>query len=349
MRKLSHLAQIKSKIFLLIFISSIPLRAASEEFINSLGMKFILIPAGSFLMGRTESIESMQKVFPEFEASRFHDLGDELPAHEVKISSPFFLGKYEVTVGEFRKFIKKSGYIPESIKDGTGGYGFNEKYDPGATIKKDAFEGRDLKYSWKNPGFAQTDRDPVTNITWNDAVNFAKWLSKKEKKKYRLPTEAEWEYACLAKTQSRFGVADDPQSLSFYANLYDQSALRYWNRWNDVAQKYSDGFPFTAPVGSFKPNAYGIHDMNGNVWEWVSDFYSDQYPSDARSNPTGPRSGDLRVRRGGSWHTWSLYSRCQFRNWNTADTRYTLVGVRLLLEKSHRSINIKRDHRHQNR
>jgi formylglycine-generating enzyme required for sulfatase activity len=339
----------KSKILFFSFIFSIPLHGHTEEFVNSLGMKFVLIPSGSFLMGRTESIESMQKAFPEFEVSRFHDLADELPAHEVKIDRAFFLGKYEVTVGEFKKFLQKSGYTPESIRDKSGGYGYNKKYDPDTTIKKDAFEGRDPKYSWKNPGFSQTDRDPVTNITWNDAVNLAKWLSKKEGKKYRLPTEAEWEYACLAKTQSRFGVVDDPQSLSFYANLYDQSAVRYWGKWNNFAQKDSDGFPFTAPVGSLKPNSYGLHDMNGNVWEWVSDFYSDQYPSDAVTNPTGPVSGDLRVRRGGSWHTWALYSRCQFRNWNTADTRYTLVGVRLLLEKGDRHPRIKQAHRHQNK
>ena len=338
MGKLSYLAQVKLKILFLISIFLIPLHSHPEEFINSLGMRFVLIPAGAFLMGRTESIESMQKAFPGFEASRFHDLGDELPAHKVNISKPFFLGKYEVTVGEFKKFIEESGYLPESIKDKTGGYGFNEKYDASTTIKKDAFAGRDPKYSWKNPGFAQTDRDPVTNITWNDAFNLAKWLSKKEGKRYRLPTEAEWEYACLAKTQSRFGIADDPQSLRFYANLYDQSALKYWNKWHNFVQKYSDGFPFTAPVGSFKPNAYGLYDMNGNVWEWVSDFYANKYPSDTVYNPTGPLSGDLRVRRGGSWHTWSLYARCQFRNWNTADTRYTLVGVRLLLEMDHRSM-----------
>ena len=338
---------VKSKIVFFILAFSSPLPAYAEEFINSLGMAFVLIPAGSFVMGRTESIESMRKVFPEFEASRFHDLGDELPAHAVKIGKEFFLGKYEVTVGEFKKFLENSGYVPESIRDKTGGYGYNKKYDPSTTIKKDAFEGRDLKYSWKNPGFAQTDRDPVTNITWNDAVNLANWLSKKEGKTYRLPTEAEWEYACLANTQSRFGVGDDSQSLSFYANLYDQSATTYWDKWVNFAQKASDGFPFTAPVGSFKPNAYGLYDMNGNVWEWVSDFYADHYPSDAVDNPVGPPSGELRIRRGGSWHTWALYARCQFRNWNTADTRYTLVGVRLLLEKHSPATQIKRNHRHQ--
>ena len=147
MGKLSYLAQVKLKILFLISIFLIPLHSHPEEFINSLGMRFVLIPAGAFLMGRTESIESMQKAFPGFEASRFHDLGDELPAHKVNISKPFFLGKYEVTVGEFKKFIEESGYLPESIKDKTGGYGFNEKYDASTTIKKDAFAGRDPKYS----------------------------------------------------------------------------------------------------------------------------------------------------------------------------------------------------------
>ena len=223
--------------------------------------------------------------------------------------------------------------MPESIRDKTGGYGYNKDYDPETTVKKDAFEGRDPKYSWENPGFPQTERDPVTNITWNDAVYLAKWLSEKEGKHYRLPTEAEWEYSCLANTKTRFGVGDDPESLSAYANLYDQSTAKNWDKWKDFAQKQSDGFAFTAPVGSFKPNNFGLYDMSGNVWEWVSDFYADQYEAGKALDPTGPKEGELQIRRGGAWHTWSLYSRCQYRNWNTATTRYTLVGVRLLLEK----------------
>jgi len=306
--------------------------AQPEQFVNSLGITFSRIPAGTFVMGRTESLGTLRKDFPQFEDSRFTQFDDELPAHKVTISRSYFLSKYEVTVGQFKAFLKESGYVPESIRDKTGGYGYNKDYDPSKTEKGDAFEGRDPKYSWENPGFVQTDDHPVTNVTWNDAVFLAQWLSKKEGKKYRLPTEAEWEYACLAGSQTRFGVGDDPDAVSAYANLFDQTTAKNWPKWQNFAQKQADGFPFTAPVGSFKPNKYGLYDMSGNVWEWVSDFYSSPYVPDAVIDPIGPARGELQIRRGGSWHTWALYSRCQFRNWNTAETRYTLVGIRLLLE-----------------
>ena len=308
--------------------------ANAKDYSNTLGMKFVLIPAGTFVMGRTESTESLRQAFPAFEASRIEQLTDELPAHPVEITKSFYLGQHEVTVGQFRKFLEASGYVPESIRDQTGGYGYNKDYDPASTVKQDAFEGRHPKYSWQNPGFAQTENDPVTNVTLNDAVYLATWLSQKEGKTYRLPTEAEWEYSCLAGTQTRFGVGDDPEVLSAYANLYDQSTAKNWVQWKNFAQKSDDSFAFTSPVGSFKPNNFGLYDMNGNVWEWVSDSYSAQYPSGKATDPTGPEASELRIRRGGSWHTWALYSRCQFRNWNTAETRYPLVGMRLLLEVS---------------
>lgn len=323
-----------ARALLALLLLAIASQANAKDYTNTLGMKFVLIPAGTFVMGRTESTDSLRQAFPAFEASRIEQLTDELPAHPVEITKNFYLGQYEVTVGQFRKFLEVSGYVPESIRDQTGGYGYNKDYDPSKTVKKDAFEGRDPQYSWQNPGFVQTENDPVTNVTLNDAVYMAHWLSQKEGKTYRLPTEAEWEYSCLAGTQTRFGVGDDPEVLSAYANLYDQSTAKNWEQWKSFAQKSDDGFAFTSPVGSFKPNNFGLYDMNGNVWEWVSDSYSAQYPSGKATDPTGPEASELRIRRGGSWHTWALYSRCQFRNWNTAETRYPLVGMRLLLEVS---------------
>jgi len=248
------------KIIWLIYVPLclITLSAHADEYVNSLGMKFVLIPAGTFIMGRMESIESLKKAFPEYEDWRFEQIDDEESAHPVQISKDFYLGQYEITVGQFRKFIKESGYTPESIRDKTGGYGYNKDYDPNTTERRDAFEGRNLKYSWENPGFPQTDNEPATNLSWGDVDFMAKWLSKKEGKKYRMPTEAEWEYSCLAGTQTRFGVGDDPDELSNYANIYDQEATKYWEKWKHFAQKTSDGYPFTSPVGSFKPNAYNF-------------------------------------------------------------------------------------------
>lgn len=297
---------------------------------NSLGMAFAYIPPGTFTMGRTESVQELKQAFPGYEAGRFEQLGDEVPPRPVTLTKGFYLARHEVTVGQFRRFTEQSGYTPESIADGTGGYGYRADYDPQTTPRRDTFEGRSPAYSWRNPGFPQTDQHPVTNVTLNDAVRMAKWLSEVEGVTYRLPTEAEWEYACLGGTQNRFGATSDPARLGAHANLFDQSTARLWPQWRAFAQPYDDGHAFTAPVGSFAPNGYGLHDMNGNVWEWVSDFYADRY--EGGTDPKGPSSGDLHIRRGGSWHTWSLYARCSFRNWNTAETRYVLVGFRLLRE-----------------
>ena len=159
------------------------------------------------------------------------------------------------------------------------------------------------------------------------------WLRPTEGRRYRLPTEAEWEYACRAGTRTRYHAGDDPDALPGVANTFDARTAARWPRWKAFAVSGSDAFTFTAPVGSFAPNAFGLYDMHGNVWEWVADWYAhDYYARSPREDPTGPASGEVRVRRGGSWHTWPLYARASFRNWNSPDTRYVLVGIRLLLE-----------------
>jgi sulfatase modifying factor 1 len=300
---------------------------------NTLGMKFVLIPSGEFLMGSDESPDTLAKDYPHYERKRLVDLVDEAPVHRVRITRPFFLGQHEVTVGQFRKFLEASGYTPESVADGTGGYGYNADYDPSKTQRGDAFEGRDPKYSWRNPGFAQDDTHPVLNVTWNDAMALTQWLSQHEGHTYRLPTEAEWEYACRAGGTARYGRTNEPQSLLKIANTFDADAAKNWPVWQPYALQGADGYAFTAPVGSFKANAFGLHDMLGNAWEWVADWYDEAYYARSPvSDPPGPDAGSVRVRRGGSWHTWSLYARCSYRNWNSAQTRYTLVGMRLLRE-----------------
>ena len=300
---------------------------------NSLGMVFVQVPAGSFTMGGVEPPETLALAYPTLEAKRFTDLADEQPAHTVHIRRAFYLGQHEVTVGQFRRFLDASGYVPDSVADGTGGYGYNAQYDPATTRRGDAFEGRDPRYSWRNPGFAQGDDHPVVNVTWNDAQALAAWLSRTEGQRYRLPTEAEWEYACRAGTRTRYPHGDDPQALVRSANVFDQAAAPYWARWQQHALAGNDGHAFTAPVGSYPPNAFGLHDMLGNAWEWVSDWHGDDYYATSPSDdPQGPAEGSVRVRRGGSWHTWSFYARCGYRNWNSPETRYTLVGMRLVRE-----------------
>ena len=297
---------------------------------NALGMQMVLIPAGEFLMG---SEGGLAPWFPGYEPQRLRDLADEAPVHRVRLTRAFYMARHEVTVGQFRRFLQASGHVPESVADGSGGYGYNPRYDPATTRRGDAFEGRDPRYSWQDPGFAQGDEHPVVNVTWHDAQALAAWLSRVERRRYRLPTEAEWEYACRAGTRSHFHSGDDPASLAAVANVFDADSAANWPAWRAFALPSADGFAFTAPVGSFAPNAFGLHDMHGNVWEWTDDWHDDRYY--ARSpldDPTGPADGTVKVRRGGSWHTWPLYARCGYRNWNAPDTRYTLVGIRLVME-----------------
>lgn len=307
--------------------------SASATWANSLGMVFVQVPAGTFWMGGAPPVETLAQTYPLLENKRFTELIDEAPAHEVLISQAFYLGQHEVTVGQFQRFVEASGYQPESEADGTGGYGYNPHYDPATTRRGDAFEGRAPRYSWRNPGFAQGADHPVVNVTWNDAQALARWLSRTEGHPYRLPTEAEWEYACRAGTRTLYPHGNNPQGLVQVANTFDQEAAPLWARWRQHALAGSDGHAFTAPVGSYAPNAFGLHDMLGNAWEWVADWHEDDYyTTSPRNDPQGPTEGSVRVRRGGSWHTWSFYARCGYRNWNTQQTRYPLVGMRLVRE-----------------
>ena len=140
--------------------------------------------------------------------------------------------------------------------------------------------------NWRNAGFPQTDEHPVVNVSWNDAVAFCDWLSQKERRTYRLATEAEWEYACRAGTTTLFSSGDDPKSLVEVANLGGMD----------------DGHRFTAPVGSLRANAFGLHDMHGNVWEMCADWFAaDYYARSPETDPTGPSNGSQRVERGQTW------------------------------------------------
>jgi formylglycine-generating enzyme required for sulfatase activity len=305
---------------------------------NSIGITLIKIPAGEFTMGNLESIEQIRKDFPLYEVDRFEKLRDESPAHKVRITKAFYMGIYPVTLGQFRQFFDATHYATDAERDdavsspkgvrrhGPGGYGYNKD-----TGKLDG--DRNPIHNWRNVGFSQTDDHPVTNVSWNDAGKFCEWLSVKEHQKYRLPTEAEWEYACRAGTRTRFWSGDDPESLVKIANTYDKSTSRIQPEYAAYALKSDDGFEFTAPVGRYQPNAFGLYDMHGNVWQWVSDFYTpDYYTRSPVDDPQGPPSGRGHVRRGGGWASWSLYCRSSFRNRNTSESRYFNLGFRVLRE-----------------
>ena len=290
---------------------------------NSLGMQLTKIPAGRFQMGNHETDDVLRRDFAQYHPERISDLSDERPIHEVEITRAFLLGAHAVTRGQFRAFVEASGYRVEPERDGTGAWGYN----PDITY----FEGRDPKYSWKEPGFEQADDHPVVNVTWGDAVAFCQWLGAREGRTYRLPTEAQWEYACRAGTTTRFHSGDDVESLVTVANLYDRVTVEVFPEWKKYSISGSDGYAFTAPVGSFQPNGFGLYDMHGNVWEWCADWYDEFFY--AKSPPADPVCDDpdseTKVRRGGSWHSWPFYMRSSYRNFNTPETRYVLVGFRV--------------------
>src|SRR5262249_17346890 len=161
---------------------------------------------------------------------------------------------------------------------------------------------------------------PVVDVTWNDAVAFCQWLSRKEGQTYRLPTEAEWEYAARAATTTRYWSGSDPESLVRIANTADAAFFKtfphYYPRKRTLAA--NEGYPLPAPVGSYPANAFGLNDVHGNVWEWTADWYDAHYYAKSPANdPAGPATGRRKVRRGGAWHTESLYVRASFRNYNT--------------------------------
>jgi len=220
-------------------------------------IEFILIPAGEFDMGSAPSEEARAN--------------DEGPVRRVRISKPFYIGRYEVTQAQWKAMM---GQVSNSLKE------------------------IDL---------------PVEGIPWSKTVDFCRRLSERELETFRLPTEAEWEYACRAGNMTAYSFGDAPSSLGQYA----------WFNSNSNHE--------THPVGQKKPNAFGLYDMHGNVWEWCSDWY-DEYYADSTVDPAGPSEGASRILRGGSWFCTPGPCRSANRGWNTPETRDDDVGFRIVLE-----------------
>jgi len=321
----------KAILMFLLTLGSLSFAAADEpkapgrrQIANSIGMKLTLTPSGEFMMGSKESAEETAASFKSYygsDALKADFVKDEHPQHRVRITRAFYLGTYHVTRGQFRQFVTDTGYKTDAeMGEKPGAYGWNLD-----TKQSDFSE----KYSWRNAGFEQTDEHPVVCVSWNDAVAFCKWLSRKEGKTYRLPTEAEWEYACRAGTTTRYFSGDDPETLAKVGNVVDATAKAKFPDWKYTI-KANDGYVFTAPVGSFKPNAFGLYDMHGNAWQWCADRYDVKYYAKSPvDDPTGSDAGDSRVLRGGSWGDGPDDSRSARRCSTTPDFRGCLSGFRV--------------------
>ena len=287
---------------------------------NSLGMTLTLVPAGEFQMGNGESLDETIQLahLTGWKAAKDEDFENEYPLHRVRIMRPYYLGVHEVTKGQFRKFVDATSYRTEAEKDGKGwGYdGDVEKQGP--------------KFTWRNWGVDQADESPVVNVSWNDAMAFCEWLSAKEGKQYRLPSEAEWEFACRAGTTTRYNHGDDPEQLTSVGNVADATLTGRWSRPDAVNS--SDGYAFPCRVGLFRPNAFGLYDMHGNVYEWCADWYEKEYyATSPKDNPEGPLTGTRRIYRGSSSLSNPAHCRSAFRYGGPSSFCYCFMGFRVVL------------------
>lgn len=261
----------------------------------------VVIPPGEFTMG-----------YDGGEPGRY-----EGPVREMQIARAFAMGRHEVTHGQFRRFVEASGH-----------------QTAGGCRIWDGESWQEPEWAdWTDPGYGRPpeDDEPVACVSWLDARAYVDWLSEKTGQPYRLPTEAEWEYAARAGSEEAFPWGGDENEACRWANVYDRSGeAEHGFPW--AAADCDDGFAGVAPVGSFPPNALGLHDMLGNVWQWVEDCYIVPYPED------GPRDGsavqvegpcDRRSVRGGSWITRMYRHRLSWRGRDPQPTLFSFFGFRV--------------------
>jgi len=247
------------------------------------------------------------------------------------------MGTYEVTLGQFLKFYHEAKYKMDCETDGKSSWGYSAD---GQLIESNLFRPWNT-LAWK------TEMDhPAVYISWNDATAFCKWLSAKEKMTYRLPTEAEWEYACRAGTRSRYSNGNDPEDLVRIGNVSDQDrrvgfenstiAVLDKNKKENTNIPYPflkgrEGYKWTAPVGKFKANKFGLYDMHGNAWEWCSDWYEEKYyEKSPKEDPQGPTAGSLCVLRGGGFDSTSVHLRAANRDSDSPSNRDDRSGFRVV-------------------
>jgi len=268
------------------------------------GLAYVFVPAGTFQMGAAPNDADV--------------VDDERPRHTVHIEKPFRLGRTEVTVAAFRRFAEASGRRTTAEMDGWSWV------VSGTELEKK--EG----VSWRAPGIEQGDTHPVVQVSWYDAEAYCAWAGG------RLPSEAEWEYAARGGLEGKKYVWGDDATPRVsgrpHANVADESARRVFAGWTHFAG-YDDGHVYTAPVGAFEPNGFGLHDMAGSVWEWTADWYDEnRYASPAAAGTTGPELGVHRVLRGGAWSDDPAHLRVSIRNKDAAVRRLPTTGFRCVWE-----------------
>lgn len=310
-------------------------RNTPQQIQNSLGMTLVLIKPGTFTMGAKSSEPNARS--------------DE-NQYKVTLTKPYYMAAHEVTVGQFRQFVEAQSKrpLPDSrnrqqprrgrtarpvglwLTDAErGGQTFEDGKPGGYMISTEGTSKFYPKVSWRNPPWKQTDKHPAIFLSWKDADAFVKWLSAKERRQYRLPTEAEWEYVCRAGTTTAYWWGDKPDTTGRVANVGDYSFRRYYPTLQNMIEA-DDGHAFTAPVGSYQPNQFGLYDIIGNAWEWVGDFYAD--PTEHLIDPKGPERGFEKIARGGGYATTFDRSRCAARFHDLPENRFSGTGFRVVLE-----------------
>lgn len=268
--------------------------------------EMVVVPPGNFVMGYDGGI-NLDK--PGLER-RY-----EGPVRDVTIAHAYALGRTEVTQAQYREFIDATGHVfgtKCAIRDGNAWT---------------HTEGKD----WRDPGYGRppADNEPVACVTWTDVKAYTVWLSEKTGHAYRLPTEAEWEYAARAGTVGEYTWGDDPDGGCDVANHYDKSGLDPMVPYDPVG--CDDGHAIVAPVGSLQPNAFGLYDVTGNVWEWVEDCYLMPVPFEPTDGSAVQATGtcENRAVKGGSWSSSVYWQRPTFRGRDPEDRISHVFGFRL--------------------
>jgi formylglycine-generating enzyme required for sulfatase activity len=265
--------------------------------------EMVVVPAGEVLMGSNAAdIDSGLAA------------ANEGPQHRAVVKQPVAVGRFEVTRDQYAAFVTSSGY-----KAGERCYTFEHNLP----------QERDQR-SFLNPGFVQGGNHPVVCVSWTDAKAYVQWLSQTTGKPYRLLSEAEFEYAARAGSNSRFGFGDDPSALCKFVNGADRAAKAAGLPADTAYMNCSDGYPFTAPVGSLAANAFGLYDMIGNVWEWTEDcFYGDYATAGSNSAARIETGCSSRTVRGGDWFSTETSLRPAVRAKANVDARHDDIGFRV--------------------